>query len=132
RFADERLRDVARGGAMFASGFAEAPTASINFGSAGVAVGLLRIAEARRDPAILALADVWRSRALRDAGSPAAYYNEDRDLKAEMLGKITPYHTESGIHAAGALIARARGDGIAQRQSIERYLAACARDCENL
>lgn len=132
RFADERLRDVARGGAMFASGFAEAPTASINFGSAGVALGLLRIAEARRDPSILALADVWRSRALRDAGSPAAYYNEDRDLKAEMLGRITPNHTESGIHAAGALIARARGDTIAQRQSIERYLAACARDCENL
>src|SRR5207248_1631154 len=95
-------------------------------------VGLLRIAEARRDPAILALADVWRSRALREAGSPAAYYNEERDLKAAMLGPITPYHTESGIHAAGALIGRARGDVVSQRQSIERYVAACARDWENL
>ncbi|HEY6136282.1 MAG TPA: lanthionine synthetase LanC family protein [Thermoanaerobaculia bacterium] len=132
RFTDALLRELGRGGAMFASGFAEAPTASINFGSAGVAVGLLRIAEARSDPALLALADVWRSRALRDASSPAAYYNEDRDLKSAMLGRITPYHTESGIHAAGALIAHARGDSIAQRQSIARYLAACARDCENL
>lgn len=131
-FTDALLRELGRGGAMFATGFAEAPTASINFGGAGVAIGLLRIAEARSDPAILALADVWRSRALRDAGSPSAYYNEDRDLKSAMLGTITPYHTESGIHAAGALIARARGDVVAQQQSIQRYLAACARDCENL
>jgi serine/threonine-protein kinase len=132
QFLEAKLQAFARGGEMFAAGFVEAPTASINFGSAGAAVGLLRIAEARRDPAILALADVWRSRAFRDLGKPTAYYNESMELKAAMLGSVTPYHTESGLHAAAVLVAHARGDVMAQKTAIERYLAACAPPCDNI
>lgn len=131
-FLERTLAAFARGGAMFAHGFAEAPTASINYGSAGAALGLLRIAEARRDPALLALADVWRSRALADRELPSAYYDESRDLKAEQLGAITPYHTESGLHAAAALIAHARGDTVALQLSLERFLRAASRPCDNL
>lgn len=131
-FVDDILGTFARDGAMFANGFAEAPIASINYGSAGAAVGLLRIAEARSDAAVLALADIWRSRAVRDIHSPSAYYNETMDLKAATLGEVTPYHTESGVHAATALVAYARGDTMAQKIAIERYLRACARDCANL
>ena len=127
-FLDGMLRAFARGGSMFASGYGQ-PKASINFGSAGAAVGILQIAEVRGDPALLALADVWRSRAVRDADSPEAFYNESRDLKHEMLGDVTPFHTESGIHAAAALIAAARGDRMAQRAAIDPYLLACSRDC---
>ena len=132
RFVDDVVRSFARGGAMFSSGYTEAPTVSINYGSAGAAVGLLRIAEARGDPAALALADVWRSRAFRDRGSPSAYYNETMELKAATLGDVTPYHTESGVHAAAALVAYARGDVLSQKRAIERYLRACTRDCANL
>src|SRR5262249_23465923 len=131
-FLDRILHAFARGGAMFAGGFAEEPTASINYGSAGAAMGLLRIAESRHDPQLLALADVWRSRAARAIGNPSGWYNENLELKADTLGQITPYHTESGLHAAAALIAYARGDVVAHQAAIERYLRACARPCQNL
>src|SRR5207253_9931707 len=53
------------------------PISSINFGAAGAAVGLLRVAEVRSDPALLALAEIWKSRAARDIG--------DQDRKSTRL-----------------------------------------------
>ena len=131
-FAEERIVMFARGGAMFAGGFAEAPTASITFGSAGAAVGLLRVAEVRSDPALVALADVWKSRAYRDLGAETACYNAAIDISPEVLGSITPYHAESGIHAAAALIAASRGDVRAQRVAVEKFIAASKGDCAEL
>jgi serine/threonine-protein kinase len=131
-FADRLFESFARGGAMFATGYAEAPTASINYGAAGAAVGLLRAAEVRSDPALLALADVWRSRAARDLGNPSAYYNEEHDLPHEMLGDVSPYHTESGIHAAAALVAYARGDVMAHQRALARFIAASSRPCTEI
>jgi serine/threonine-protein kinase len=128
-FLDETIALFSRGGAMFERGFTEAPTASINFGSAGAAVGLLRIAEIRSDASLLALADVWRSRALADLGKHTAYYNETIDLEPKLLGSITPYHTGSGIHAAAALVAHARGDVTAQRLALRQFIAATQDEC---
>ena len=131
-FAERILGSFARGGGMFADGYPEAPTASINFGAAGAAVGLLRVAEARSDPALLALAEIWKSRAARDIGDHTAYYNEEGDLPRNMLGDVSPYHTESGIHAAAALIAHARGDVVAEQRGVERFIAASSRDCKEI
>jgi predicted Ser/Thr protein kinase len=123
------LQSFARGGSMFATRYPSPPTASINYGCAGAAVGLLRIAETRSDPALLALADVWRSRALTLIGSEGAYYNAEGELPAELLGEVTPYHTESGIHAAAAMIAAATGDELAQRRAIGAFLLASHKPC---
>lgn len=131
-FADRLIAAFGRGGAMFEAGYPEAPVASINFGSAGAAVGLLQVAEVRSDPALLALAEVWKTRAARDKDKPEAYYNESFQLPRDMLGEISPYHTESGIHAAGALIAHARGDVNAQSAALKAFLATSARDCAEL
>ena len=131
-FAEERIAMFARGGAMFASGFSEAPTASITFGSAGAAVGLLRVAEVRSDPALVALADVWKSRAYRDLGAETAYYNAAIELAPQVLGSITPYHTQSGIHAAAALIAASRGDVMGQRAAVGKFIAASNGECAEL
>jgi serine/threonine-protein kinase len=125
------LRSFARGGAMFASGYTSAPTASINFGAAGAAIGLLRIATARGDAALLALADVWRSRAAARIGAEGAYWNDD-GLPHETVGDVTPYHTESGIHAAAAMIAAARGDTFGLRRAIASFIAASTRPCDVL
>lgn len=129
---EERLRLFSRGGELFEAGFTVAPKASINYGCAGAAVGLLRIAEVRSDPALLALADVWKSRAYRELGSPEAYYNAEIELDPKTLGQITPYHTESGIHAAAALIANARGDLNALGIALERFLTAASLPCDEL
>jgi serine/threonine-protein kinase len=126
------LQSFARGGSMFTSRYPTPPTASINYGCAGAAVGLLRIAEARSDPRLLALADVWRSRAVTLAGSDGAFYNAEAELPREVLGEVTPYHTESGIHAAAAMIAAAMGDSFAQRRAIDAFLRASKQPCAEL
>lgn len=128
-FLETTLQSLARGGAMFATRYATPPTASINYGCAGAAVGLLRIAETRSDPTLLALADVWRSRAVTLIGTDGAYYNAESELPQELLGDVTPYHTESGIHAAGAMIAAAMGDTFSQRRAIGAFLHASSKPC---
>jgi len=129
---DTMLQSFSRGGTVFATRFPTPPTASINFGCAGAAVGLLRIAETRGDAALLALADVWRSRAASLIGSEGAYYNPGRKLGRKLLGDVTPYHTESGIHAAAAMVAAAMGDTSSHRRAIGMFLAASNRPCVRL
>jgi len=131
-FLEETLQSFARGGSMFETSYPLAPRASINFGCAGAAVGLLRIAETRSDPELLAMADVWRSRAVTLIGTEDAYYNAEAELPRDSLGDITPYHTESGIHAAGAMIAAAMGDSFARGNAIRAFLRASSRPCEQI
>src|SRR5688572_8734007 len=131
-FLETTLRSFARGGAMFAARYPDPPRASINYGCAGAAVGLLRIAETRGDPALLALANVWRSRAATLIGSDGAYYNAEMELPRETLGDVTPYHTESGIHAAAAMIAAAMGDPFSQARAIRAFLEASGKPCAEL
>jgi predicted Ser/Thr protein kinase len=126
------LQSFARGGAMFRSGYPIAPTASINYGCAGAAVGLLRMAEARGEPALLALADVWRSRAAALSATEEAFYNADAELGCERLGNVTPYHTEAGIHAAAAMIFTSMGDLEAQQRSIAAFLHASRKPCSEI
>ncbi|HEU4889211.1 MAG TPA: phosphotransferase, partial [Thermoanaerobaculia bacterium] len=126
------LQSFARGGEMFAKRYPAPPTASINYGSAGAAVGLLRIAETRGDPALLALADVWRSRAAALIGTDGAYYNEAGELPQKILGDVTPYHTESGIHAAAVMIAAAMGDEVSHRRAVTAFLRASRKSCTEL
>jgi serine/threonine protein kinase len=126
------LQSLARGGPTFAARYPSPPRASINYGCAGAAVGLLRIAETRGDAALLALADVWRSRAVALIGTDGAYYDPDRDLSQATLGDVTPYHTESGIHAAAAMVAAAMGDAHAQYRAVAAFLHASRRPCTQL
>ena len=129
---DEEIAGLSRGGALFEGGYPKAPKASINFGAAGAAVGLLRIAQTRRDPKLLALAEAWRTRATPFIGSDEGWYNPGTELTPDMLGRITPYHTAAGVHAAEALIAAARGDAYAQGRAIEAFLAASSEPCDEL
>jgi|GEM_PF-1151483 len=126
---EAKLRSFARGGEMFVTGYRRSPHASITYGCAGAAVGLLRLAEIRGDPALLALADLWRSRAVALIDSPGAYYDAERDLTPEILGNTTPYHTASGIHAAAAMIAAAKGDTAARRRAVAAFLDASSKPC---
>jgi serine/threonine-protein kinase len=131
-FVETTLRSFSRGGAVFTARYPTPPTASINNGCAGAAVGLLRIAGTRSDPALLALADVWKSRAVALIGSDEAYYNANEDLPREILGDVTPYHTEAGIHAAAAMVAEAMGDLTSQRRGIVAFVNASRKPCPQL
>jgi eukaryotic-like serine/threonine-protein kinase len=87
-----------------------APTASVTYGAAGLAYGLLRVARAREDPGLLALADVWSQRAVARADSKGAFYSAELDITAETVGRSSPYHTRSGVHWVRACVSHAMAD----------------------
>jgi hypothetical protein len=92
-------------------------------GAAGLAHALYRMACARDDPELLALSDVWISRAISGMGTDSAFYNPEIELTPELLGRNALFHTASGIHVAGTLIALAQHDPVqisAQTQSFAR------------
>lgn len=107
-----------------------APRASINYGAAGAALGLLRIACVRSDPRLLAKAEVWRSRAARFVGVEEGWY-EDEEAPRSLIGSISPFHTRAGLHAAAAMIAYARADGSALRMETQAFLDASSAPCDS-
>jgi serine/threonine protein kinase len=111
-------------GILLREGLRPAPTCSITYGAAGIALGLLHIAQRLKDPGLLAAADVWSRRALLGMGEAAAFYNKDIEITPEVVGEASPYHTASGIHAVASLIACAMGDSMAQSEAVSRYLEA--------
>jgi predicted Ser/Thr protein kinase len=107
---------------LFAAGL-PAPSASITSGAAGLACALYRIAAARGDAALLSQADLWCAQAAR-LGGEEAFYNRELDITPQTVGRISPYHTASGVWAAAALVAHARHDYRAQADAVERFIAA--------
>ncbi|HVG07950.1 MAG TPA: lanthionine synthetase LanC family protein [Thermoanaerobaculia bacterium] len=121
-------------GALFREGFPEAPKLSINYGAAGAACTLYRIAMAREDAELLSRADLWAVKATSaiSAGSPdEGFYNAGKQLDRETLGLVTPYHTPSGLRAVQALVAHALGDLGVQRRAVAGFLEAVAQPCSN-
>lgn len=129
---DEVLQRVAQSDRLLASGLPMAPTCSVNYGAAGIAYAVYRIACIRGDPALLSLADLWAAKAARDSGSDAAFYNTAIDITPETVGRVSPYHTASGVHCVQALISQAMGDVMSQREALDAFVAASRASCENL
>lgn len=87
-----------------------APKASVTYGAAGLAYGVLRLARAREDPDLLALADVWSQRAVAAADAEDAFYSTELDITPETVGRSSPYHTRSGVHWVRACVSHAMAD----------------------
>jgi serine/threonine-protein kinase len=118
---------------LFASGLKAAPKVSITYGSAGVAYGLYRIACARQDARLLALADLWASRSARDAGLADAFYNPEIEITPEIVGRVSPYHTPSGVYLVQGLIGRAMADMVSQQTAVDNFVNAVnSAPCDNL
>jgi eukaryotic-like serine/threonine-protein kinase len=107
------------------------PTASLTYGSAGIAFGLFRIACAREDTRLFSLASQWLDRAAREIGQEAAFYNADLHVTPEIAGRVSPYHTPSGIFCAQALLAHSLGDLQTRSIAADRFLNSCNHACEN-
>lgn len=103
------------------------PYASVTFGSAGTSLGLLCIAHRHDEPVLLATADVWARRAALSVSQEAAFYNEKIEITPELVGRGSPYHSSSGVHAVAALIARAEGDARAQMEATSQFVGALNR-----
>ena len=68
-----------------------APVASVTYGSAGLAYGLLRLARVREDPELLALADLWSERAGRGhAQQEGAFSNAELEISSRDRRSLFP------------------------------------------
>lgn len=109
----------------------EPPTASVNLGAAGLAYGALRIAVARDDPELLALAERWAARAAA-AGGEAAFENPDLGITPDAYGRASLFHSPVGVHCVDALAAHARGDPVARALAEARFAEAAGAPGERL
>jgi len=102
----------------------EAPRASVNLGAAGIAHGIMRIAMARDDERLLALADVWSMKALSSLGTEEAFVNVALEITPEDFGTTGIHHSATGVFLTEALIANARGDAGDRSMAIHGMLSA--------
>ena len=106
------------------------PSASVTYGSAGIAYAAYRIACARDDVRLLALADAWAERSALAEGE-AAFYRSEIQITPETVGRVSPYHTASGIAMVQALLANARRDTQQLDSGLNRYLELTGGECGN-
>ena len=128
---DDVLVRLAVPGALFAGGL-PAPTASAMNGAAGFAYALLRVAALRGDEELLALADLWSTRAVAHTGTDEAFWNAELEIVPETFGDNSFYHHASGVHAVAALVAHARADEAAEQLAVDAFTAAASRPCEHI
>ncbi|HEX4965645.1 MAG TPA: lanthionine synthetase LanC family protein [Thermoanaerobaculia bacterium] len=116
---------------LLAAGLPGPPRASLESGAAGIACACLRLAQLREDAGLLSLADLWSARALDDGGHDGAFYDPESGLHPQVLGRISPYHTASGLYCVQALVAHALGDGGTQLEAVSAFLTVAGEPCEN-
>jgi len=130
----EVLARVRPGGRLWESGLPEAPFASVQFGAAGVALGLYRMALAREDAELLSLAELWSARAASaehggGAAADPAFYNPRLDVTPETVGRASLLHTAPGVRCTAALIANALDDRAGAASATAAFVAAARRPC---
>ncbi len=115
------------------NGLMLAPTCSVNYGAAGIAYMLYRMACIENDAELLSVADIWANRAAAYVmDERKAFYSADIEITPETVGTISIYHTASGVHLVQALISQALGDYVTSYNSIIRFIEAAGKPCENL
>jgi serine/threonine-protein kinase len=132
RMADEVLERVGPAGHLVETGVPAAPVASVKFGAAGIAYALLRVASLREDGTLLAWADLWAERALRDAARPDAFLNPALEVTEEVVGRTTPFHSLAGVHLVRAVVGHALGHVAARDASTAQFVRLSGAHCGSL
>lgn len=108
------------------------PTCSLAFGGAGVALGLCRVARAESDATLLDLAGRWAERAWRERNEANAFYGSKLDFTTKTVGRITPFHTLSGLHLTRALIAQEQGMDALRTSAVRGFIQTICQPCDTL
>jgi len=110
------------GGTTLRDGPLEPPLASVNFGASGIAYAMYRLAVARDDASLLALADAWGERA-------ASLANHEKAFAGGKL-QASLFHSPSGMHAVRALVGLACGRAERAADAISDFIAASRAPCD--
>jgi serine/threonine protein kinase len=105
------------------------PYGSVNYGAAGIAYAMYKIAVARDDANLLATADVWAQKAVILAGQSEAFHTSEIEINERTVGNASLFHSPSGVHAVRALVALARGELAAVMPSLSEFVAASRVPC---
>ncbi len=126
---DKLIERATLGGDLMTEGL-ERPSASVNYGSAGLAYAILRIAQQRDDETLLAVADIWSQAALHDIETlgAAALTAPDLEMGPELVGNVSLYHSIPGALCVAALVAEAQSDEIRLAKLVNQFAAAAAAD----
>jgi eukaryotic-like serine/threonine-protein kinase len=118
----EVLEKVGFGGPLQRGEPLPSPTTSLNYGSAGIAYALYRMACAIGDAELLALADVWITRAGREEDGENAFYCDEIEITPETVGRNSLHHSAAGVRLVQALIAQAQGDASLQLRATGEFM----------
>lgn len=108
------------------------PTCSANYGTAGIAYGLLRLACDRDDPQLLALADLWITKTLSQSHKERAFYNDKLEITKENVSDVSMHHMVNGVYFVRALVSHALGDAHIEQAAIEGFIATSQAETDNL
>lgn len=108
------------------------PTCSADYGTAGIAYGLLRLASNRDDPHLLSLADLWISKTLDHAGKENAFYNEKLELTKENVSDVSLHHMVNGVYFVRSWVSHALGDSLTEQAANEAFVMASQAETDKL
>jgi hypothetical protein len=138
RSAGRRLRPLhpalARyrpGGMAMRSGPAKPPLVSINFGAAGIAYTIYRLARARGDHQLLTLASAWVQKAFALSSHANAYYDPEAEIEPETVGQVSLFHSVCGLHCVDTLVRAALGDVDGAARAVEAFVERSRGPCDN-
>jgi hypothetical protein len=123
------LEYVGLDGPLYRDGLPQGPLCSVNFGAAGIAYGLYRLACRRDDPRLLALADAWSAKAQSTVEHELSFRNPAMDMTEATVGRVSPYHARPGLHLVQAMIGEANGESAMRDAAAAAFLAAIDLPC---
>jgi eukaryotic-like serine/threonine-protein kinase len=105
--------------------------ASINCGAGGIAYALYRIARRRGDRELLALADVWTQKAFALSSRKKAFYEPALQIVPHTVGRVSLFHSISGLHCVRALVSSEMGDISVANRAIHAFVRHSRGPCDN-
>lgn len=102
----------------------KAPYAAVAHGGAGVASALLRAAQHRDEPDLLALASNWIDQSLAALGREDALYDDGKEFTRDRVGDCSLPFSTLGLKVVQVQIARAQDAAMIEEAAL-RGIAAC-------
>jgi len=107
------------------------PTSSANFGAAGIALFLLRAAESRQDPDLLAAAQLWADEAEAGLLAVDGLNTDVLGFHTNSLETASVYHGAAGVHYVASLIALQAGRVDAARRYVDRFISCAGEEASD-
>ena len=125
------LARYGHGGEAMRDGPAHAPFASINYGAAGIAYAIYRLARAHAAPDSMDLAEAWVHNAFALSTHVNAFYDPTIGIEPATVGATSLFHSLSGLHCIQGLVAIARRDAMTANRAIAAFAEHSRGQCES-